>query len=273
MRDKAPRPFGVVSYVFHTGGLVADLAADATSGRQAGVDAHAVDADELLRIGPVEARRLIADAGVRVSSVLPIGPAVEGGDTGSIDAELAILNAAAEIGAPGVLAFTGPRGDFPAREADARCRAWLERLAPRAVDLDLVVMLEPMFPMMRAYSYVHTLSHALELVADLDGAKVVVDTAHLWWDPRLVELFTAHVDDIGTVQLTNVSSEALDARRFARASFDKGEIPLRDLIKAFDAAGYRGWYENEVLTEEPEDRVEFVRESRMWFDSIWSEES
>ncbi len=62
------------------------------------------------------------------------------------------------------------------------------------------------------------------------------------------------------MQLTNVSSEALDARRFTRAPFDDGEVPLRELVEAFDAAGYRGWYENEVLTEEPEDRVEFVRE-------------
>ena len=206
----------MVSYVFHTGGLVADLAADAESARQAGVDGVSVDARRAASHRSPEAGRLLADAGVRVSSVMAIGPAVAG-DTGSIDTELAVLNAAAEIGAPGVLAFTGQRGDLPAREADARCRAWLERLAPRAVDLDLVVMLEPMFPMMRAYSYVHTLSHAFELVADLDGAKVVVDTAHLWWDPRLVELFTAHVDDVGTVQLTNVSSEALDARRFTRA--------------------------------------------------------
>ena len=261
----------MVSYVFHTGGLVADLAADAASGRRAGVDGVSVDADELVRIGPRDAGRLLTDAGVRVSSVMAIGPAVACGNTGSIDAELAVLEAAAAIGAPGVLAFTGPRGDYPAREADARCRAWLERLASRAVDLDLAVMVEPMFPMMRAYTYVHTLSHAFELVADLDGAKVVVDTAHLWWDPRLVELFTAHVDDVGTVQLTNVSSEALDARRFTRAPFDNGEIPLRELVEAFDAAGYQGWYENEVLTEEPEDRVEFVRESRTWFDAIWSE--
>jgi len=271
MADAPPRQFGVVSYVFHTGGLVADLASDAASARDAGVDGVSVDADELLRIGCDAAGHLVGDAGVRVSSVMAIGPAVEAGATGSIDTELAVLDAAAAIGAPGVLAFTGPRGGFTASEADARSRAWLERLASRAVELELSVMLEPMFPMMRAYTYVHTLSHALELVADLDGAKVVVDTAHLWWDPRLVELFAAHVDDVGTVQLTNVSTPALDARRFTRAPFDEGEVPLRDLVEAFDAAGYRGWYENEVLTEEPEDRVEFVRESRTWFDAIWNE--
>ena len=86
-------------------------------------------------------------------------------------------------------------------------------------------MLEPMFPMIRDYSYVHTLSHALELVADLDGATVVVDTGHLWWDPRLVELFQAHVADIGTVQLTNISSDALDRLRYSRAPFARGGDP------------------------------------------------
>jgi sugar phosphate isomerase/epimerase len=228
-----------------------------------------VDSDELLRLGSREARRLLDGAGLRASSVLPIGPGVEAGGTEPIDAELEILDAAAAIGAPGVLAFTGPKGDLTGREADARCRAWLERLATRAVDLGIVIMLEPMFPVMRQYTYVHTLSHALELVADLDGATVVIDTAHLWWDPRLVELFAEHVDDIGTVQLTNMSATALDARRYERASFADGEIPLRALVEAFDAAGYSGWYENEVLTQEPPDRVQFVRESRQWFDAIW----
>ena len=80
-------------------------------------------------------------------------------------------------------------------------------------------MLEPMFPMIRAYTYVHTLSHGLELVAGIDGAAVVVDTGHLWWDARLLEQFRAHVADIGTVQLTNISSGALDRLRYdARTS-------------------------------------------------------
>ena len=126
---------------------------------------------------------------------------------------------------PGCSASTGPRGDYSSREADARCRAWLERLSPRAVDLGLVLMVEPMFPMMRAHSYVHTLSHALELVAGIDGATVVVDTGHLWWDPRLVEHFQAHVNDIGMVQLTNISSDALDRLRYSRAAIGRRRDP------------------------------------------------
>jgi sugar phosphate isomerase/epimerase len=261
------RRFGVVSQVLRGG----DLVTDAAMAARAGVDGMSVECSELRRLGATAARRVLDDAGVAASSVLSIGPAVPCGATGPIDDELAMLDAAAELGAPGVLASTGPLGTTPSRDADARCRAWLERLAPRAVDLGLVVMLEPMFPIMRDYSYVHTLTHALELVAGIDGGTVVVDTGHLWWDPRLVELFAAHVADIGTVQLTNISGAALDRLRYSRAQLDDGEIPLRDLVVAFDAAGYRGWYEDEVLTKDPDDRVQFVRDARAWFDAIWDE--
>ena len=167
------------------------------------------------------------------------------------------------------MALTGPLGGFTSREADARCRRWLERVAPRVADLGIAVMVEPVFPMMRNYTYVHTLPHALELVADLDGARVVIDLGHLWWDPRLVEQFRIHLEDIGTVQLTNMSSDALDRLRYSRAPLGEGEIPLRELILAFDEAGYSGWYEHEVLTKEPEDRVQFVRDACAWFDAVW----
>ncbi|MFI5045960.1 MAG: sugar phosphate isomerase/epimerase family protein [Acidimicrobiia bacterium] len=263
------RRFGVVSRVLRGG----DLAADAAAAARAGVDGMSVECSEVRRLGVRDARRLLDDAGLEVSSVISLGSAVQCGATGPIDAELAVLDDAAALGATGVLASTGPRVHHTAADADARCRAWLERLTPRAVDLDVVIMLEPMFPMMRAHTYVHTLAHALDIVAGIDGATVVIDTGHLWWDPRLVELFAAHVDDIGIVQLTNMSSDALDRLRYSRAPFADGEIPLRELVEAFDDAGYEGWYENEVLTKEPQDREQFVRESREWFDSIWSERS
>ncbi len=220
MRPSSPRRFGVVAQVL----LGGDLATDAAAAAGAGVDGMSVACSEVERLGASTARRVLDDVGLAASSVVSIGPAVPCGGAGPIDAALAMLDAAAELGAPGVLASTGPLDEYSSREADARCRAWLERLAPRAVDLDVVVMLEPMFPMMREYSYVHTLPHALELVAGLDGATVVVDTGHLWWDPRLVECFQANVADIGTVQLTNISAHALDRLRYStRAACRRGD--------------------------------------------------
>jgi sugar phosphate isomerase/epimerase len=265
MQVRPPRRFGVLSLEMRG----EDLVANATAAARAGVDGMSVNRAELHRLGVAEAGRILADAGLAASSVTAIGNAVVCGSTGAIDTELETLDAAAELGAPGVMALTGPLGDFTAQEADERCRAWLERLAPRAVDVGVVLMLEPVFPMMRGYSYVHTLSHALDLVTDLDGATVVIDIGHMWWDPRLLEQFEDHVGDIGTVQLTNISTQALDRLRYSRAPLAEGDVPLRELIQAFDAAGYRGWYEHEVLTKEPEDRVQFVRDARAWFDAVW----
>jgi sugar phosphate isomerase/epimerase len=265
MPEPPRRRFGVLAHEMQAGDLVADAAAAA----RAGVDGMSVGTRELERRGTAEVGRVFADAGLAVSSVGAIGPSLTCEHGGAIDGELEVLEASAALAAPGVIALTGPLGTLSARDADTRCRRWLERVAPRAAELGTTVMLEPVFPMMRSYTYVHTLSHAFELVADLDGAGVVVDIGHVWWDPRLLEQFRVHVDDIGTVQLTNMSSHALDRLRYSRAALDEGEVPLRELVLDFDAAGYRGWYEHEVLTKEPTDRVQFVRAARAWFDAVW----
>ncbi len=182
-----------------------------------------------------------------------------------------MLDAAAALRAPGVLASTGPLGDLASREADRRCRTWLERLATRATDLGVVVMLEPMFPIFGDHSYVHTLAHALALVADLDGATVVVDTGHLWWDPSLVEL-SPRTSPISapcsspTSRSRRSTSSAIRARRCP-----PGRCHCASSWRRSTPPGNRGWYEHEVLTTKPEDRVQFVRDERAWFDAIWSE--
>jgi sugar phosphate isomerase/epimerase len=165
--------------------------------------------------------------------------------------------------------YTGPLGDRLAAEADTTCRRWLADALPLARKFGVGLMLEPMFPMMSAVTYVHSLQHALLLVEPFDDVKVVVDTAHLWWEPDLVELVRDHVERIGSIQLSNVSSEAIANRTLRRAPLGNGVVPLRDFIRAFDDAGYRGWYEHEVITDDVGDRVEFVRQEREWFERLF----
>jgi sugar phosphate isomerase/epimerase len=154
-------------------------------------------------------------------------------------------------------------------DADRRTVAWLAGAAPAAKAAGVRVLLEPIHPIGRTVSYLHTVRHALRLVTAIDGAGIVIDVAHLWWDPELLDEVRAHIGAVGLVQLANVSVAALDKGRYERDRYDRGDVPVAELVLALDAAGYAGWYEDETLTPLPTDeRVELVRANRAWFERV-----
>ena len=124
---------------------------------------------------------------------------------------------------------------------------WFAAKGPIAADHGVRLMLEPIFPLMRPFSYVHTLKHALRLVGDTEGAGVCVDLGHLWWDPEVLDDFRANVDRVVTVQVTDVESAALADFRYEREQLGRGDVPLQHLVGEIEAAGYRGFYEIEIL--------------------------
>jgi len=179
------------------------------------------------------------------------------------------IEQAARIGAPGVLVRTGPLGDVPIDEADRRCTDWLAANGAIAASHGVRLMLEPIFPLLRSFSYVHTLEHALRLVADTEGAGVCVDLGHLWWDPELLDDFRANVDRVVTVQVTDVETAALADFRYEREQLGRGDVPLQHLLGEIEAAGYRGSYEIEILVRIPRDeRVALVRDARLFLEGI-----
>jgi inosose dehydratase len=164
--------------------------------------------------------------------------------------------------------MTGPLGELPVAEADARCAGWLARAAELGADRGVRVMLEPMHPVMRRWSFVHTMRDALALVAGT-GAGVVLDLGHVWWEHGLEDLIRASVDDIVSVQVTNVDASALHDVRYERAQLDRGDVPVAALVGTLEAAGYGGWYENEILVRTPRDeRLDVLRASREWFEAL-----
>ena len=130
-------------------------------------------------------------------------------------------------------------------------------------------MLEPLHPLMRRWSFVHTLAHALTLVDGIDGAGVVLDLGHVWWEHGLDDLIREHVDAVVSVQVTDVDRAALDDIRYERAPLGTGDVPVAALVAVLESSGYPGWYENETIVRTPRDeRLGMLRASRRWFEAL-----
>jgi sugar phosphate isomerase/epimerase len=243
----------VCEQVLRQGSFAGDVALASTAGiRAIGVDAAAVDA-----IGVGEAVRILGGEGLRVSSYMTLDDAARR------------LDVAARLGAPAALVMTGPLGALAPAPAEAMCRDWLARAAPLAVERGLRIMLEPLHPLMRRWSFVHTLRHGLALVEGIAGAGVVLDLGHVWWERGLDLAIREHVGEIVSVQVTNVNAAALEEMRYERAALEAGDVPVASLVGLLESSGYRGWYENEVLARIPRDRrLEWLRASREWFEGL-----
>jgi len=247
------------------------FADDVALAREAGIGTIGVDHAAVDAVGVDEAARILDDEGVAVSSYLALedilGPDEQ---TAALDEAVRRLDHAVRLGASGAVVATGPLATRSVSDADAACRVWLESAAPLAVERGIRLLLEPVHPLMRHWSYVHTLEHALALVAGVPGVEIVLDVGHVWWERDLEALIRAHVDAIGLVQVTNIDRAALEEVRYDRAPLPNGgDVPLAALVAALEAAGYRGWYEDETIARIPRDeRLAVLASSREWFEAL-----
>jgi sugar phosphate isomerase/epimerase len=258
--------YAVCEQVLRQGSFAGDLALVAAAGIAGiGVDAAAVDA-----IGTAEAARLLEAEGVQVSSYMGLEDILDGDRrTAGLDEPARRLDVAARLGASCALVATGALGGRTSAEANAQCRDWFERVAPIAAERGVRLMLEPMHPLMRRWSFVHTLRHALTLVEGIAGVGVVLDLGHVWWEDGLETSIRTKIDDIVSVQVTNVDVTALGEIRYERAPLETGDVPVAALIGVLESCGYRGWYENETLVRTPRDRrLDLLRASREWFEAL-----
>lgn len=257
--------FAVCELVLRQGSFAGDVAV----AKAAGVSAIGVLADAVDAIGADEARRILDGEGIQASSYSALTILQGQGATADLDRTARQLEIAARLGAPAALVITGALGGRTATDAEARCRDWLARAAALAVDSGLRVMLEPIHPLMRKLSFVHTMAHGLAMVEDIEGAGVVLDFGNVWWEHDLEHIVRDHVADIFTVQLTNVDPAALAEARYERAPLATGDIPVASLIQLLESSGYQGWYEEEVLMRSRRDqRLDLVRASREWFETL-----
>jgi sugar phosphate isomerase/epimerase len=220
-----------------------------------------------------------------VPSILPLpllpGPADPHERIASLCASVHRL-AAFEPGA--VLCFTGPAGDRDPEEARAMAVDGLREVAAEAERSGVTLALEPFQRVgIEDWSLLNTLGDAAELIDDVGSGVVGIqfDVWHQWNTPDLQDEIARHAALIAGVHVN-------DWREPTRGWADRvlpgdGVADLAGIIGALDAAGWDGFYDLEIFSDDgtfgndyPDslwaaEPGEFVRRGREGFARSWEQ--
>jgi sugar phosphate isomerase/epimerase len=226
---------------------------------------------KLSHFGEERAAELLRESGISVSSL-----SWAGGFTGTnrwsfedslADARTAIKEAAL-VGAECLTIVSGPRNGHTDRHARRLAAEAVNVLAPEAAEAGVVLALQPMRPdFSRTWTFLHALDETLEAIEHSEpSAKIAFDVYHLWNEPGLLARIPELAQHVAVVQLCDSPGGAHGERRM----LGDGEIPLSAIVRAFDEAGYAGYYELAAWSRPlwRRDYCELLRECRDRFDAL-----
>jgi sugar phosphate isomerase/epimerase len=171
------------------------------------------------------------------------------------------LEYAAGLGVPLVVVVGGPDTTVTVSEAWRQAEVALAELVDSAARIGATVLVEPLHPVLINMSVLTSMTDALTLARGHQDVGVVVDTWHVWWDLRLGECLRRAIRRVGIVHLSDWT--AAPAGDLDRALPGEGISDLPSLCADLLSAGFRGWWEVEVLSEAlwAGDQVALVRAS------------
>ena len=238
-----------------------------------GIDAIGVWRWKLEDFGEERGIELLRDSGLTVSSV-----SWAGGFTGAngmsfneaVDDAREALRIAGELNASCLVIAAGGRGGHTLNHASTLLREGLKHLADFAAEENVFLALQPMRPMFSEnWSFLSTLNETLAIIRDCGcpQVKIAVDVWQIWQEPRLLERIPALVPHVAIVQI----GDGIDppASENDRCLPGDGEIPLGEITQAFVAAGYDGFFEMALWSEElwNSDYFELMAQCRTRFDT------
>ncbi len=226
---------------------------------QAGIPYIGLWRDKVAATGLLESKRIVRDAGLRISSLCRAGwftaSSKEERSSRLADNRLAIEEAA-ELGAEVVVVVCGPAPDRDIAAARAMVEESISQLLPYAAQHHIKLGIEPLHPMFAGdRSVIVTLAEANRLVAKFDSEHigVIIDAYHVWWDP---DIYTHIAQSAGHILGFHVSDwlVPLPDVLLGRGMMGDGIIELRRLRHAVDRAGYTGPIEVEIFNQAIWDR-------------------
>jgi len=226
----------------------------------AGLESIGLWREPVAEAGLDAAVQLVADSGLRVSSLCRAGFfTMEEGPArrASIDENRRAIAETAALGAPTLVLVAGglPVGSRDLAGARERVRDAIGELASDAAAAGISLAIEPLHPMyVSDRAVVSTLGQALDIATQFDSATVgvVVDTFHVFWDPQVLEQIARAGAGgyIASYQVcdwaTPLPADVLLARHYP----GDGVIDFTPLTRAVIEAGYTGDIEVEIFNQD-----------------------
>lgn len=237
---------------------------------RAGLPAVGLWRDRVAETGAAEAARIVADAGLRVSSLCRGGFLTAADDAGihaAMADNCAAIEEAATVGTSELVMVVGglpaasapggpalPDGDRDLVAARQRVADRIGELVPFAIDHHVRLVLEPLHPMFAAdRAVISTLGQALDLAEPFpaEAVGVVVDTYHVWWDPDLrAQIARAGAEHrIASYQVCDWLLPLAADPLLSRGHVGDGYVDFPAITRWVAEAGYTGDVEVEIFNQ------------------------
>jgi sugar phosphate isomerase/epimerase len=211
--------------------------------------------DKINAIGLTKARQLIEESGIVVSSLCRGGFFTYSSDQEKIktiaDNQRAVDEAAA-LRSPLLVLVCGGIASAGLDRSREMVLEGIAGLTPYAQARGVKLGIEPLHPMFTANrSVIATLEQANALADQFpaETVGVVIDTYHVWWDPRVYESINRAA---GRIFAFHVSDWLVPPPDFlnGRGLLGDGCIEFAKLVSAVTRAGYNGPIEVEIFNEQ-----------------------
>jgi sugar phosphate isomerase/epimerase len=185
----------------------------------------------------------VRTAGIAVSHLVLTGFYTEPELSDRIEHTLHAMDVAAALGASCVVVAPGRRnGRAYAETRDFAARA-LTEVFERARRPEVLLAVEPIIAWQS--DYLNTLGEALELVELVGHPNLGVypDSFHLWRTGTMLDDVERADGRIFGVHLNDAATGDDQHNRLP----GEGDLPLVEIVRAIEATGYRGTYDNELM--------------------------